>query len=336
MKILILSLILFYPFKITLASDCPNARLSVVGQEKCKKCAMLISEAPLVDGYRVKLRLVNESTKPIVVYGFKYESGFYPSGYILKQSQDTCKWEYPNGDETAMAWNEMSPEEKSEYLLAAGKSLEIEATFNRFEFGRPLKRTVFVASESGKEPCEIATEEFVVSGNKAQESTTQSIHPCKPNCTLSLAQVPTLHGLKLGMSVREVLAIYPRLKIDPPDKFNVRWASLSVDSKSTYKASLPDVFRIDLHFLRDKLVQIEIQYWALGKSQAKFKAEKIAMLGLANSWHIENEAFECEGFDIRAVDSPLPEIIFTDKSARKILALRVEDSYTQPKKKSKE
>lgn len=334
MKLLIVSFMLLAPLMMASAAGCPNVRLSVIRQEECQKCALFISETPPVDGYRVVLRLVNESAKPVIVYGFKYEDEFQPTGYLLRQSTDTCKWKYPNGDETTLAWNEEAPEFKSKYLLAAGKSLEIAATFNRFELGHRYKRTAFVASESGQEPCEIASEEFLLIEDKTQGSA-QALAPCQPNCTLSLAQVPALHGLKLRMSVDEVLALYPDFEVKPIDKFDVRWASLSVHSGSAYKAILPDVFSVDLHFLKDSLAQIEISYWATGQSKAEFQAEKISLLGLTNVWQVGQEVFECENFEVRADASPLPRIIIIDKAAQKILQKRVADSYTKPWKKSK-
>jgi hypothetical protein len=210
--------------------------------------------------------------------------------------------------------------------------LEIEATFNKFGLGRRYKRTVFVATESGKEPCEIASREFVLSGDNTQEGM-QAFAQCQPNCKLSLAQVPALHGLKLGMSVDEVQALYPEFEVKPVDKFDVRWASLYFHSGSAYKAILPDVFSMDLHFLKGSLAQIEISYSAEGKSQAEFQAEKVRALGLTNVWQIGQEVFECENFEIRAVKSPLPKIVIIDKAAEKILSKRVEDSYRKPEKK---
>ena len=331
MKLLILSLLLLAPLMRASAADCPNVRLSVIRQEKCQQCAMLISGTPLTDGERVVLRLVNSTAKPVVVYGFKFEDDFNPTGYLLEQSKDTCRWKYPNGDETTFAWNERSPESKREYLLAVGRSLEIEATFNKLELGSRYKRTVFVASGNGKEPCEIASEEIILLGDKPLASA-ESPAPCQPNCKLSLAQVPVLHGLKLGMSVEEVLALYPDFNVEPVDKFNVRPASLYVKSDPAAKALLPDVFGVYLHFLKEKLVHLEISYWASGQSQDEFQLEKTAILGLAGIWALGNEAFECETFEIQAIKSPLPRIVMTDKAARNILAKRIEESYRKPEK----
>src|SRR5215211_1683443 len=88
---------------------------------------------------RVVFRMVNESKKPVIVYGFRYEGGFDPTGYLITLDKSTGGWAYPTSDNRAISWSERSREFKSTYVLLPGKSLTFDAEMSVLEAGGYFK-----------------------------------------------------------------------------------------------------------------------------------------------------------------------------------------------------
>lgn len=96
----------------------------------------------------------------------------------------------------------------------------------------------------------------VVSGQ-----TTDADAPAKPNCTLRMAQAPGIGGLKLGMTVEQMLALFPGSRDDndvrttlsrPANAFGVTNFIIRPEKYST-KAKFARISQINIAFLDGRL-----------------------------------------------------------------------------------
>jgi hypothetical protein len=147
----------------------------------------------------------------------------------------------------------------------------------------------------------------LVSSGGAQTSNASGAGECK----LKLAQAPAIRGIRLGMSVEEVLAQIPGSEADSNllanlsrDYFGSRKVSVRPGSYSTSKEKFAGINAIDLHFLDGRLLSFHVQYsgpeWS---SREQFAARVAEVLNLPNvaAWkEIPNGALAltCDGFEI--------------------------------------
>lgn len=156
--ILLLTILLsLSPASSCAKQDRSPVRISVVRQQKFRNGGHHPES-----NRRVTFRMVNGTTKPVIVYGFRYEDGFDPTGYLIVLDKRKGEWTYPTGDNRPVSWNERSGEFKDKYTLLPGKAVTFDAEMSRLEVGEYFKRTVYVAFNDGEEPCEIRSEEFVL------------------------------------------------------------------------------------------------------------------------------------------------------------------------------
>jgi len=111
---------------------------------------------------RVVFRLVNESSKPVIVYGFKFDGEFDPAGHMMSVYKKNGEWEYPNPSNRPTPWSEVSPEFKSKRVLKPGKAITFIAEMSIFEVGSHFRRTAYVSFNERDIPCEVRGEEFVL------------------------------------------------------------------------------------------------------------------------------------------------------------------------------
>ena len=111
---------------------------------------------------RVVFRLVNESSKPVIVYGFKYDEEFDPTGYMMSMYKENGEWKYPNTSNRPTAWGDVSPEFKSKRALKPGKAITFIAEMSAFEVGSRFRRTAYVSYNKKDIPCEVRGEDFVL------------------------------------------------------------------------------------------------------------------------------------------------------------------------------
>ena len=111
---------------------------------------------------RVVFRLFNESNKPVVVYGFKFDGEFDPYGYMMSVYKEHGEWEYPNPSNRPTPWVEVSPEFKSKRVLKPGKAITSIAEMSVFEVGPRFRRTAYVSFNERDAPCEVRGDEFVL------------------------------------------------------------------------------------------------------------------------------------------------------------------------------
>lgn len=140
-KVLVSGLILFGLSLPTYSQDCPSVRIEQVGQKLCQQCGHLQE-----DLHQVRLRLVNHSPKPVIVYGFNSEDEFIPTGYRLTFDRDTCQWKYPGSENAPADWDAKSSMEKKPFMLQPDEFLEFDTGFDQGDLGKFFKRTVYVDS----------------------------------------------------------------------------------------------------------------------------------------------------------------------------------------------
>ena len=157
MTLLLILLLCFSSAFSCITQDRPPVRISIVRQEKFRNTGHHPE-----NNRRVIFRMVNDATNPVIVYGFRYEGGFDPTGYLIAFERSRGEWSYPTGDNRPISWKERSNEFKGKYILQPGKSITFDAEMSQSEVGGHFKRTVYVAFGDGEEPCEIRSEEFVL------------------------------------------------------------------------------------------------------------------------------------------------------------------------------
>ena len=157
MTLLLIFLLSFSPASSHTKQDCPSVRVSIVRQQKFRNTGHHPE-----NNRRVIFRMVNESTKPVIVYGFQYGSGFDPTGYLIALDKSNGEWAYPTGNNRPVSWSEKSSEFKDRSILQPGKSMTFDAEMSQLEVGGHFKRTAYVAFSDGDEPCEIRSEEFIL------------------------------------------------------------------------------------------------------------------------------------------------------------------------------
>lgn len=157
MKILLVALMLFNQGSLCSKPDLPSIRISVVSQKKFRNRGHHPE-----NNRKVIFRVANESSKPVFIYGFKYDGEFDPTGYMMILNRYKNEREYPNPDNSPTKWSDVSSLEKDKRLLRLGESITTDAEMSELEVGSHFRRTVYASYNENDEPCEVRGEEFVL------------------------------------------------------------------------------------------------------------------------------------------------------------------------------
>ena len=157
MKLLLILLMLFNQSGSCLKQDTPSVRVSVVSQKKFQNRG----HHPW-NNRKVIFRVVNTSSRSVVIYGFKYDDEFDPTGYMLILNRSKNEWEYPNPANAPTMWKDVSSMFKDKCILKPGESITIDAEMSEFEVDSHFRRTVYGSYNENDEPCEVRGEEFVL------------------------------------------------------------------------------------------------------------------------------------------------------------------------------
>src|SRR5690349_4919307 len=74
----------------------PPVRIFAVGQRKFSNRGHYPD-----NNRRVVFKMINDSSKPVVVYGFQGDPEFLPAGYLISFDGKTGEWVYPNPQNAA-------------------------------------------------------------------------------------------------------------------------------------------------------------------------------------------------------------------------------------------
>jgi hypothetical protein len=157
-KTILIALFVLASFQFTAKAQ-EIASIKIVSQEKPTP---FYSHEGLVDR-KVNFRLNNNSDKPIIVYGTKYEGKLVPGGYFLKYDESFSDWKYPTRDNKPLEWKKVSSSEKDSIVLCAKDYLDFDVLFSS-ENDRNIrfKITAYVSLEKDGKPIEIISDEFKI------------------------------------------------------------------------------------------------------------------------------------------------------------------------------
>ena len=111
---------------------------------------------------RVTFRLSNQSKDTLLVYGFKFDGEFDPTGYLISFDSGRGEWVYPTSNNQPVEWNATAKESKETIRVRPGDSIKFTAEMTQQEVGRRFKRTVYVSWEKNQEPIEVRSEDFIL------------------------------------------------------------------------------------------------------------------------------------------------------------------------------
>jgi hypothetical protein len=135
-----------------------QVELTVIGQQKVEN----ESEIPWADR-RIMFRMVNNSSKPVILPGSNTSDGFFPTGYLVRFDKRKKEWLTPSGSSSHLTFNEIAETQTDRYVLDPGKALNFYDTGESIHVGERFKKVVyiFVGKESGK-PQIIQSETFIL------------------------------------------------------------------------------------------------------------------------------------------------------------------------------
>jgi outer membrane protein TolC len=154
------------------------------------------------------------------------------------------------------------------------------------------------------------------SGGTQPSSSNTSQAPSTAICPLTLAQAPNIGGLRLGMTVAQATALFPGLKLSPPDKVGVSNAILTKKDIAGNQF-FDGVQTILLQFNEDRLYFIHVGYPVTNawNNKDEFVLSIAQKLGIAGDWKpfytwqdrsvrdladLRSSAIECAGFRLSA------------------------------------
>ena len=130
-------------------------------------------------------------------------------------------------------------------------------------------------------------------------------------CRLKLAQAPVIRGIRLGMTITEVLAVFPGAEKDESlrqrlsqQRFGMISATVLPYNYREAKEKFVGVRSVDFHFLDERLIQFSLIYngpdWKSDEQFTSKVAESLNLPGI-ESWKLRTgsgKALACDGFEV--------------------------------------
>jgi hypothetical protein len=157
MRLFLIALMIFNQDSPCSRQDLPSVRIFVISQKKFRNRGHHPE-----NNRKVIFRVMNGSTKPVIIYGFKYDGDFFPTGYMMVLTRDKNEWRYPNPSNSPTDWSDIPGAEKDKRILRPGESIKVDAEMSEFEAGSRFRRTVYATYNENGVPCEVRGEEFVL------------------------------------------------------------------------------------------------------------------------------------------------------------------------------
>jgi hypothetical protein len=142
-------------------------------------------------------------------------------------------------------------------------------------------------------------------------------------------KAPEIHGIRLGMTVKQVKSRLQFLDIPPADKYDVRVSFLYVTTNPTQRKRLPRVFEIEMWFLKNRLIQYNVGYYGPKQPESvdQFVDQVVRNLKLSEEMKVSYRRYECGNISVSVGEENRREISLLDLRAKPILDKRVEESY---------
>ncbi len=158
-----------------------------------------------------------------------------------------------------------------------------------------------------------------------------SVSAQEAKCSMKLADLPSipeLRGFHMGMTIEEVKARLPNVRLRPADEFGSTALNIFPDyEKSIDKAAFAGVRSISLEFLDGRVTSVWIGYDKTFKWQEleEFEAAMTAALKLPNAWRTKfrTRLMDCADFTVAIIPvGESPSIRISDEAARELLEKR--------------
>ena len=142
-------------------------------------------------------------------------------------------------------------------------------------------------------------------------------------------QPPEIHGIRLGMTVRQVKSRLPFLRIPPADKYDVRETFLYVTTNPQQRRRLPRVFSVEMWFWKNRLVRYNVHYYGSETSEgiARFMNAVESHFGLSDAASVSAHTHQCGNVSVSVADTLKRTISLRDLEGEKILNRRVDESH---------
>ena len=150
-------------------------------------------------------------------------------------------------------------------------------------------------------------------------------------CSLKLADLPSiseLRGFHIGMTIDQVKARFPNIRLRPADEFGFTALNIFPDYETGIdKAAFAGVRSISLEFVDGRVSSVWIGYDKTFKWQTleEFEAGMTAALKLPNAWRTKfrTRLLGCADFTVAVIPvGESPSIKINDEAARELLEKR--------------
>jgi hypothetical protein len=319
--------LLFCFFSFSFFADAEVPKVRFYPQKEltfCKDCYRNFDEKV----WRFKFKLENLSGKDLIVYGNQFEKDEFSFGYTWQyKNPNTCEWQYSYGSsENRCDWKCVPSSYKNKIILKPGEF--IERSGDAVEDAKtPQRITAYVAANPDEDAYEIFSEPYLLVKSSDEKGTPVLKvvdEECTPDCNLSIGQSPSIHGIKLGMSLEDFKKVFPKARVSKSNEKNyeIKWAWL-------WDWNEEDGYDINLTFLDEKVVQIEVKFRSLKDTRMRTDFYQLvsAKIGLPYFWQPYGEKWECRDFLIRVLPNEIPTITIWNKAFIKVQEKIAEEDW---------
>jgi len=140
---------------------------------------------------------------------------------------------------------------------------------------------------------------------------------------------PEVHGVSLGMTVRQVQSRLPFLSFSPRDKYDVQWSYLSIPRGPLQKRRLPRVAFLEMWFWKNRLVRYNVEYFGSTNLEGitRFMNAVETHFNLSNAKRLSAHSYQCGNVIVLVADTLKRTLSLRDAEGEKVLNRRVDESY---------
>jgi hypothetical protein len=144
---------------------------------------------------------------------------------------------------------------------------------------------------------------------------------------------PEVHGVRLGMSVKQVKSKLPFLKFPRRSaldtKYDVRWSFLPSLSNPKQRKRMAQVLSLEIWFWKNRVVRYNVQYFGstMPKGLAQFINSVETRFNLSETKRIAAHGYQCGSVVVLVADTLKRTISLRDAEGDKILNKLVSESY---------
>jgi hypothetical protein len=144
---------------------------------------------------------------------------------------------------------------------------------------------------------------------------------------------PEIHGIRLGMTIRQVKSRLPFLKLVPPStldiKYDVRWSFIAMPHGAKQQKRLPRVSSVEMWFWKNRLVRYNVHYYGSVTLEGMTRFINVVEnhLNLSAANRVSAHRYQCGDVIVGVAEENKRIISLRDAEGEKVLNRRVEESY---------